>query len=78
MGKKDYHATPHPEGGWQVRREGGERASSRHETQSDAIERGRELAIQEKVELVIHRQDGTIRDSDSYGNDPTRSRDRKH
>jgi hypothetical protein len=27
---------------------------------------------------VIHRRDGTIRDSDSYGNDPNPPRDTKH
>lgn len=78
MSDGDYHVTPHPDGGWQVRREGAERASSRHETQADATERGRELARQEKVELVIHRPDGRIRDSDSFGHDPNPSRDRKH
>jgi len=78
MPKRDYHVTPHPEGGWQVRRENSDRASSRHETQADAVERGRDLARQEHVELVTHRRDGTIRDSDSYGNDPAPPVDRKH
>jgi uncharacterized protein YdaT len=78
MPKRDYHVTPHPDGGWQVRREGADRASSRHDTQGEALERGRELAQQERAELVIHRRDGTIRDSDSFGRDPNPPTDQKH
>jgi hypothetical protein len=78
MSKRDYHVAPHPDGGWQVRREGADRASSRHDTQTQAAERGRDLARQERVELVIHRPDGSIRDSDSYGSDPLPPRDRRH
>jgi len=29
-------------------------------------------------EVVIHRKDGSIRDSDSYGNDPNPPKDKKH
>lgn len=74
----DQHVVPHPEGGWAVRREGSDRVTSRHPTQSDAIDAGREIARNQRSELVIHRRDGTIRDSDSYGNDPFPPRDRKH
>lgn len=35
----------------------------------------RDQARREGVELVIHRRDGSIRDSDSYGNDPFSARD---
>jgi hypothetical protein len=30
------------------------------------------------VDHVIHRRDGRIQDSDSYGNDPHPPRDKKH
>lgn len=76
--KKDYHVTPHPEGGWQVKREGGDRATSRHGTQGEAVADAREHARREKVEVVIHRPNGQIRDSDSYGPDPNPPRDTKH
>ena len=75
---KRIHVTPHSDGGWQTKREGAGRAGSRHETQSDAIDRAREQAIRERGEVVIHRPDGRIRDSDSYGNDPNPPKDRKH
>lgn len=76
--KRDIHVVPHPKGGWASRKEGADRVGSRHDTQRDAIERAREQAIRERVEVVIHRKDGTIRDSDSYGNDPHPPKDRKH
>lgn len=78
MGKRDKHVTPHPAGGWQVKTEGAERAGSLHRTQQEAIERARESAKREKVEVVIHRPDGTIRDSDSYGKDPNPPKDKKY
>lgn len=74
---KNYHVTPKGNG-WQVKRAGSDRASSLHDTQSDAIDRGRDLARQSQGELRIHRPDGTIRDSDSYGHDPHPPKDRKH
>lgn len=77
MAKKDYHVVPHGEG-WAVKREGAERASSLHETQSDAIQDGKRLAQINKAELVIHRPNAQIRDSDSYGNDPVPPKDTKH
>ena len=48
------------------------------DTQAQAIERAREQAQRQQVEVVIHRKDGTIRDSDSYGNDPNPPKDNKH
>ena len=77
MSKKDIHVVPHKDG-WATRKEGSERVGSHHDTQQEAIERGREQAKREQAELVIHRRDGTIRDSDSYGSDPNPPKDRKH
>lgn len=74
---KNYHVVPH-NGAWAVRGEGSERASSVHDTQAEAIEAGRDLARQSQGELRIHRRDGTIRDSDSYGSDPCPPKDKKH
>lgn len=78
MSSKNYHVVPGKTGGWDVRREGAGRAASHHDTQSDAIDTGKGLAQNTGGELRIHRPDGTIRDSDSYGNDPNPPRDRKH
>lgn len=75
MSKKDVHVVPHPEG-WAVKVEGNDRASSVHDTKDQALDSGRDRAKRDEVELVIHRKDGTIQDSDSYGNDPHPPKDR--
>jgi uncharacterized protein DUF2188 len=75
--KKDYHVVPRGED-WAVKREGSKRAASVHPTQSEAEKAGRDLAKTNKVEVVIHRPNGQIRDSDSFGNDPSSIKDKKH
>ena len=67
---KNQHVTPHPDGGWQVKGEGNNRATVRTPTQSKAIDIGREIARNQGSELVIHRPNGQIRDKDSHGHDP--------
>lgn len=69
MTKRDIHVVPH-EDGWATKKEGAERAGHVTDTQAEAIEKARDQARRENVEVVIHRRDGSIRDSDSYGNDP--------
>ena len=78
MGKKNHFHVVRREGDWAVRREGSKRVSSIHPTQGTAIGQARNQAIREKGEVVIHRPDGTIRDKDSYGNDPHPPKDKKH
>ncbi len=70
MSRDTHRVMPHPDGGWQVRRDGAARASHRADTQADAIAIGRELSQHQGTELQIHRPDGRIRQSDSHGNDP--------
>ena len=67
----NVHTTPSPDGdGWINKKEGNERASSKHDTKADAVERGRDLARNESSEHLIHKKDGTIGERNSYGNDP--------
>lgn len=75
--KRDIHIVPH-EGGWASRKEGSARVGRHYDTQREALDGARPQAIRERVELVTHRKDGTIRDSDSYGNDPNPPKDRRH
>jgi hypothetical protein len=77
MSKPRQHIVP-VDGQWGVRRERSERLTGIYPTQGEAIERGREIARNQQTELVIHRRNGEIRDSDSYGNDPHPPIDRKH
>lgn len=80
MPRNERHVTPRSDGGWQVTKPGGDRASARADTQADAIDRAREILSNDGGgEIVIHRRDGQIRDSDTVapGNDPFPPRDRK-
>jgi uncharacterized protein YdaT len=77
MRKKDQHVVPHDDK-WGVRGEGNSRLTSIHDTQGEAIDRAKDIARNERSEVVIHRRDGTIRDSDSYGNDPNPPKDTRH
>jgi uncharacterized protein YdaT len=76
MSKKDIHVVQRPNG-WATLKEGASRVGSIQPTQSKAIERARDQAQRERVEVVIHGRDGKIRDSDSYGKDPFPPRDTK-
>ena len=78
MSKRDIHVVLNSGGGWATRREGADRASSRHDTQREAGDQAREWARRDRVEVVTHGRDGRIRDSDSYGRDPNPPRDKKH
>lgn len=77
MAKKDIHVVPRP-GGWAVKKEGAQRASIVTDTKAAALKIARDQAKRTGVEVVDHRKDGRIRDSDSYGNDPHPPKDKKH
>ena len=69
MAKRNQHVVPHDRG-WAVKPTGGERASSVHDTQREAINRGREIARNQGTQLFIHGRNGQIRERDSHGHDP--------
>lgn len=69
--RKVYHVTKASGGGWDVKREGGKRASGHFETKIAAIDRGKELAKSEGLgQIKIHGQDGKIQTEHTYGKDP--------
>jgi hypothetical protein len=68
-GKRNQHVVPHGDD-WAVRGAGNSRVTSVHPTQAEAIKRGREIAQNQGSELVIHGENGQIREKNSYGNDP--------
>jgi uncharacterized protein YdaT len=77
--RNERHVVP-SEDGWDVRAPGARRASSHHHTQTEAIDRARNIVSRSGGgEVVIHRQDGRIRDSDTVapGNDPNPPKDRR-
>ena len=77
MPKTSKHVVPSPGGGWAVKNSGATRASRTFGTQADAIAYGRTAAKKEQSELYVHGRDGTIKNKNSYGNDPFPPKDRK-
>jgi hypothetical protein len=63
---------------WLVMRENDPVAVCACKTKRNALLVARAIAKMFKVEVVIHGRDGKIQDSDSYGHDPKRRRDRVH
>ena len=74
--KNSHHVVPAPDGGWNVKKAGAERASKHFPTQDKAVDWARGASKSAKGVLVIHRRDGTIRDKDSHGSDPLPRRDK--
>ncbi len=69
MSKKNQHVVPN-RGGWAVKGAGNKYASSRHETQREAIAVARKTALRQGSEMLIHGRNGRIRERNTYGNDP--------
>ena len=77
MPRKEHHIVPNENGGWDVKRNGADRASVHTDTKQEAIDKGRVISRNQATELVIQNKDGKISNSDSHGNDPCPPRDRK-
>lgn len=79
MTKKDIHTVYNKEKKmWETKLEGQEKPLSRSILKETAKDKSRREAQKRKVEHVIHKKDGKIQDSDSYGNDPNPPKDTKH
>jgi len=61
----NQHVVPNGEG-WAVRGAGNERVTAKYDYQADAIKRAIEIAKNYNSDVIIHREDGTIRDRMSY------------
>lgn len=75
--KKNQHVIK-KDGQWTVKGAGNSKATKVVQTQKEGIDVAKEIAKNQKSEVVIHRPDGKIRDKDSYGNDPNPPKDKKH
>ena len=76
--KKNQHVVPDKEGGWNVKGAGNSKSTAHTDKKQDAIDIAKEIAKNQKSEVVIHGKDGKIQDKDSYGNDPNPPKDTKH
>ena len=66
---KNQHVTPRPDGNWQVKGAGNFKATAVTSTQREAIRIAIDIATSQRSEVVIHGQNGRIRQKNSYGND---------
>jgi hypothetical protein len=69
-GPGTHHVVPAKDGGWDVKRDGADRASGHFDTKQEAVNFGRQVSRAQETELRIHNKDGRIAQSDSHGRDP--------
>jgi hypothetical protein len=68
---KPLNIQPRRDGdGWEVRRQGAERASGTFDTKAAAVERGREQAKAEGGSVKIKKENGQIQEERTYHTDP--------
>ncbi len=75
--KKDVHVVPFG-ARWATKIAGKADPVSTHKSQELARIAAVPIAKEKQSDVVIHRKNGTIRDKDSYGNDPNPPKDQKH
>ena len=57
---KNQHVTKHPDGGWQVKAEGNEKATVRTKTKAEAEAKAVEMSKPHGTKHVPHKMDGKI------------------
>ena len=77
MTRNERHVVKNPERGWDAKKPHAERVSCHTETKAEAVDRAREICINQKAECVIHGMDGKIQNSNSYGKDLCPPKDKK-
>ena len=66
-----YHITKNQKKGWDVKKEGSQRASGNFRTKQKAVQRGKELAKNTTSgQIKIHKSDGKFQTEHTYGKDP--------
>lgn len=58
---RNYHVAKRPDGKWQVKFAGGEKAIKLFSTQAEAIEYAKKLANNQDGSISIHKKDGKLR-----------------
>ncbi len=70
---KNQHVVP-TEAGWAVRGDGNTRNTRLFNTKAEAETFAREIAKNQRAELIIHGKDGKIQSANSYGVDPVKTK----
>lgn len=58
---RNYHVAKRPDGKWQVKFAGGEKAIKLFATQAEAIAYAKKLAVNQEGSVSIHKKDGKLR-----------------
>ena len=67
---KQFWVSPHPEGGWQGKHAGKGKAAFIAPTKVEAVDKGRQIAKNNKDEFIVTDKHHKIRQKDSEGHDP--------
>ena len=75
--RSEHHVVHNNErGGWDVKRNGADRASVHAETKDKAMRIGREISRNQGTELIPHLKNGRFQNPDSHGRDPYPPKDK--
>jgi hypothetical protein len=72
--KRDYWTQQRSDKKWEAKHEGASRASGVFDTQAEAWARSQELARARGGEAYLKGRDGLVRERNTYGHDPERSK----
>jgi hypothetical protein len=67
---KNYWTQQRPDGKWESKREGADRATKVTDTQAEAWTHSKQRAAETKGEALLKGRDGKIRERNTYGKDP--------
>jgi hypothetical protein len=70
MADRNIHVVPHRDGRWAVKMQNEGEPIEIHTSKSDAEQVARNLAKKKKVDVIIHKADGSVQEAYSPGNDP--------
>lgn len=75
MASKNQYVVP-TEDGWAVRAENSSKLTKKVKTKNQALKIAKEIAKNQKSELIILKKNGKIQNKNSYGNDPFPPKDK--
>ena len=78
MSRKTHHVVPAPDGGWNIKKGGAQRASNHFDIKAEAINAGRQISRNQRTEFLIHNRNGRIALSNSHGHIPHLSHGQVH
>ena len=62
------------DGDWKIKVVGNQKSSGIYDKKAEAVEHAKEIAKNQRLELIVQNRDGVIGWRNSYGNDPRESK----